>query len=44
MVEIPKIRVGKGQIVETQINEGALLLGAFMRDERETWMPRIAAS
>ena len=44
MFEIPRIRVCKRQTVETQINEEALLLAAFMRDERETWMPKIAAS
>ena len=43
-VEIPRIRVGKRQTIETLIDEEALLLAAFLRDERETWMPRIAVS
>jgi len=41
-VEVPRIRVGKRQTIETLINEEALLLAKFLRDERETWTPRIA--
>jgi len=33
--------VGKRQTVETLINEEALLLAKFLRDERKTWIPRI---
>ena len=40
--EIPRIRIGKKQTIETLINEEALLLAKFLRDERETWTPRIA--
>ena len=40
-VEVPRIRVGKRQTIETLINEEALLLAKFLRDERETWVPRI---
>jgi len=40
-VEIPRIRVGRKQTVETLINEGALLLAKYIRDERETWIPRM---
>ena len=39
-VEIPRIRVGQGQSVETLINEEALLLVKFLRDESESWKPR----
>lgn len=42
MVEIPRIRVGKRQTVETLINEEALLLAKFLRHERTTWKPRVA--
>jgi NADPH-dependent 2,4-dienoyl-CoA reductase/sulfur reductase-like enzyme len=42
MVEIPRIRVGKRQTIETLINEEALLFAKYLRDERETWIPRIA--
>lgn len=41
-VEIPRIRVGKRQEIETLINEEALLLAKYLRDERKSWIPRIA--
>ena len=41
MAEIPRIRVGKRQTIETLINEEALLFAQYLRDERKTWMPRI---
>jgi len=40
-VEIPRIRRGKRQEIETLINEEAFLFAKFLRDERETWIPRI---
>ncbi|HJX23319.1 MAG TPA: hypothetical protein VJ574_02785 [Candidatus Bathyarchaeia archaeon] len=40
-VEIPRIRVGLGQTIETLINEEAFLLAKFLRNEHEDWMPRI---
>ena len=40
-VEIPRIKVGKKQTIETLINEEALLLARFLRDERKTWNSRI---
>ena len=43
-VEIPRIRHGFKQTLETLINEEALLLAKYLRDERETRIPRIAAS
>ncbi len=42
MVEIPRIKHGKRQSVDTLINEEALLFAKFLRSERETWIPRIA--
>jgi CRISPR-associated endonuclease Cas1 len=42
-VEIPRIRIGKRQTIETLINEEALLFAKFLRGERETWIPRIVA-
>jgi len=42
-VEVPRIRVGNRQTVETLINEEALLFAKYLRDERETWTPRITA-
>jgi len=41
-VEVPRIRIGGRQTVETLINEEALLLAKFLRDERTNWTPRIA--
>ena len=41
-VEIPRIKVGKRQKLETLIDEEALLLAKYLRDERKSWTPRIA--
>jgi hypothetical protein len=40
-VEIPRIRHGKMQTIDTLISEEALLLAKFLRDERSIWSPRI---
>jgi hypothetical protein len=40
-VEIPRIRHGKKQTLETLINEEALLLAKYLRGERRNWTPRI---
>ena len=41
-VEVPRIKVGKKQTIETLINEEALLLAKFIREERKTWILRVA--
>ena len=41
-VEIPRIKHGKRQTLDTLISEEALLLAKFLRDERKEWNPRIA--
>jgi CRISP-associated protein Cas1 len=41
-VEIPRVKVGKKQEIETLVNEEALLFAKYLRGERETWIPRIA--
>ena len=41
-VSIPRIKVGSQQEIETLINEEALLFAKYLRDERPTWIPRIA--
>lgn len=41
-VEVPRIRTGKKQTIETLINEEALLLAKFLRGEKKIWIPRIA--
>jgi len=43
-VEIPLIRYGKRQRIETLINEEALLLAKYIRNENKTWNPRISSS
>jgi len=43
-VEIPLIRHGKKQRLETLINEEALLLAKYLRDEKINWEPRITSS
>jgi len=40
--EIPRIRHGKRQTLDTLINEEALLLAKYLRNELEDWNPRIA--
>jgi len=41
-VEIPRIKIGRRQEIETLINEEALLLARYLRDEKKDWVPRIA--
>jgi CRISPR-associated protein Cas1 len=41
-VDIPRIRVGKNQTIETLVNEEALLLAKYLRNEHESWVQRIA--
>ena len=40
-VEIPRIKVGKRQKIETLIDEEAFLLAKYLRTERKSWDPRI---
>ena len=42
-VEIPLIRHGKKQSIETLIKEEAQLLAKYLRNENITWIPRIVA-
>lgn len=41
MVEIPRVKHGNKQTVETLINEEALLLARYLRNERSIWVPRV---
>jgi CRISPR-associated protein Cas1 len=41
-IEIPVIRYGKKQRIETLLNEEALLLAKYIRNEKNNWIPRIA--
>jgi len=42
LVEIPRIRVGKRQTIETLINDEAWLFGQFLREESSVWKPRMS--
>ena len=41
-VEVPRIRHGSRQTLETLINEEALLLAKYLRDEKPHWIPLVA--
>jgi len=40
-VDIPRIRYGKKQTLDTLISEEALLLAKYLRHERKEWIPRL---
>ena len=40
-VRVPRIRMGEKQELETLISEEALLFALFLRNERQSWKPRI---
>ncbi|MEM2111718.1 MAG: hypothetical protein QXX08_07560, partial [Candidatus Bathyarchaeia archaeon] len=40
-VPISRIRHGSKQQIETLINEEALLFAKYLRNEKDTWIPRI---
>jgi CRISPR-associated protein Cas1 len=41
-VDISRIRMGNNQEIETLINEEALLFAMYLRNEKQTWTPRIS--
>jgi len=41
IVEIPRIKVGERQTIETLINEEAHLFAKYLRNEKKEWIPRI---
>jgi CRISPR-associated protein Cas1 len=41
MVDIPRVKHGNRQEIESLINEEALLLAKYLRNERKDWTPRI---
>ncbi len=41
-VEIPRMRYGKKQTVDTLANEEAFLLAKYLRNEKKEWQARIA--
>jgi hypothetical protein len=40
-VQVPRIRHGSKQTLDTLISEEALLLAKYLRNERKVWVPRI---
>jgi CRISPR-associated protein Cas1 len=40
-VEIPRIRIGKRQEIETLIGEEASMLAMYLRNEKTEWAPRL---
>lgn len=40
-VNVPRIRHGKRQTLDTLISEEALLLAKYLREERNAWIPRL---
>lgn len=40
-VEVPRIKVGNRQTIETLINEEVLLFANYLRQERQSWTSRI---
>ena len=40
-VNIPRIKRGKKQKIETLISEECSLLAQYLRNEKDTWQPRI---
>ena len=40
-VEVPRVKCGNRQEIESLLNEEALLLAKYLRDERSEWIPRV---
>lgn len=43
-VEVPRVRVGEKQSIETLINEEAFVFAKHLRHESPEWNPRLVAS
>jgi len=41
VIEIPRIRHGSKQTLDTLINEEAYILARYLRNEKQTWIPRV---
>jgi CRISPR/Cas system-associated endonuclease Cas1 len=40
-IDIPRVRMGKTQEIETLVNEEAWLFASYLRNEESIWRPRI---
>lgn len=43
VVEVPRIKQGRRQTLDTLISEEALLLAKYLRNEKRDWTPRISS-
>ena len=43
-IEVPRMKVGKKQTLETLLNEEAFLFAKYLRNEQRMWIPRIKIS
>jgi hypothetical protein len=43
-VDVPRIKFGKKQSIESLIQEEAFLLAQFLRNERKEWNARVACN
>jgi len=43
VIDVPRIRHGSKQTLDTLINEEAYLLAKFLRNEKEMWIPRLVS-
>ncbi len=41
VIEIPRMKKGERQTIETLISEEALLFAQYLRNERRDWNPRV---
>jgi hypothetical protein len=41
VIEIPRMRHGSKQALDTLISEEAYLLAKYLRNEKQTWIPRL---
>jgi CRISPR/Cas system-associated endonuclease Cas1 len=41
-IDIPRIRRGRKQQIETLISEEAYVLAEYLRNEKQSWKPRVA--
>lgn len=43
MVQVPRIKYGSKQTIDTLINEEALLFAKYLRQEKNEWSPRLVS-
>ena len=43
-VELPRMKVGGKQTIETLVGEEALLFAKYVRNEKREWVPRVSGA